>query len=72
MHEECLAGNFSSVERLRASSPGASAVAQSWRVAGDDEGETSSSDEEDGSEIMEVDELKSRLPAAARSGPAEG
>lgn len=32
MHEECLAGNFSSVERLRASSPGASAVAQSRRV----------------------------------------
>lgn len=67
MHEECLAGNFSSVERLRATSSGGAvraAVARSRRVAGDDEDETSSSDEEDGSEMMEVDELKPRLPPA--------
>lgn len=69
VHEECLAGNFSSVERLRASSSGGTAVAQSRRV--DDEDETSSSDEEDGSEMMEVDELKPRLPAGAGSGPSK-
>ncbi|KAJ4968149.1 hypothetical protein NE237_014850 [Protea cynaroides] len=49
MHEDCLQGNYESVEKLRKSSSGAAAVSQSRR----------SSDDE--SSDMVMDELKPRL-----------
>ncbi|XP_043691452.1 pre-rRNA-processing protein TSR2 homolog isoform X2 [Telopea speciosissima] len=59
MHEDCLQGNYESVEKLSKSSSEAEAVSQSRRMVNDDEDEDESSDDE--SSDMVMDEPKARL-----------
>ncbi|OAY78946.1 pre-rRNA-processing protein TSR2 homolog [Ananas comosus] len=59
MHEDCLKGNYESIEKLRNSGPRINAVSQSRRVIDDNEDE--SSDEEESE--MAVDEAPSTAMA---------
>ncbi|KAJ0964467.1 hypothetical protein J5N97_025605 [Dioscorea zingiberensis] len=62
MHEDCLRGNFESIEKLRNSTSTPNAVSQSRQVANENEGKSSDeeSDEEADEEVSEmmVDEPK--------------
>ncbi|XP_020274203.1 pre-rRNA-processing protein TSR2 [Asparagus officinalis] len=61
MHEDCLRGNYESIEKLRKSVPMMNAVSQSKRVTNDDDDDESS--DEEASDMM-VDE-----PVVPKSGP---
>ncbi|KAJ1294251.1 hypothetical protein BS78_01G131800 [Paspalum vaginatum] len=47
MHEECLQGNYSSIEKLRNSRVQGNAVSQSRQIAADDNDDTDSLDDDD-------------------------
>ncbi|KAF8392408.1 hypothetical protein HHK36_022750 [Tetracentron sinense] len=57
MHEDCLQGNYESIEKIRKSKSGAEAVSQSRQVVNEDDNESS----EDEISDMAVDEPKPRL-----------
>uniref|UniRef100_A0ACD5WA84 Uncharacterized protein n=1 Tax=Avena sativa TaxID=4498 RepID=A0ACD5WA84_AVESA len=76
MHEECLQGNFSSIEKLRNSRPQGNAVSQSRQVANEDDDDSSDDDDESSmggdeaarSEDMAVDEPKPSKPTPDADG----
>ncbi|CAA6670090.1 unnamed protein product [Spirodela intermedia] len=69
IHEECLEGNYASIERLRMSKPGTHAVSQSLRMM--DENEDESSDDEEASDMMMVDDLKLKPVVGGEKNPKQ-